>query len=160
MRLIAHLSLLLMFTLPATALDATCEIYLNAAEKSASQAARHSITEPGDGSRMEAVIVDGKFFANIEGKWRKMPGGSVMAGERSLLAAIRSGRYPITGCRKAGSEMFEGVATTVIAYRLKLPGTPVEETRAYIGNDGLVYGQVSGETRVRHRYTGVKAPAL
>jgi len=152
--------LLLFIASPAFALDATCEIYLNAAEKSAGQTTRHSITEPGDGSSLEMVSVNGQHFARVDGKWSKFPGAGIGPGERSMLAAIRSGHYPISGCRNLGSERFEGVATTVIAYTLKLPGQPAEETRAYIGSDGLVYGQVSGKTRVKHRYSGVQAPPL
>jgi hypothetical protein len=106
------------------------------------------------------VTVDGKHFSRIDGKWTRFPGGSLLAGERSLIAAIRAGRYPMTGCRNLGSERFEGVTTTVIAYILKIPASEGDETRAYIGADGLVHGQVSGKTRVRHRYTDVKAPAL
>jgi hypothetical protein len=75
-----------------------------------------------------------------------------------MIASIRAGKYPISGCRKLGAERFEGVSTSVIAYTLTIPGQQPEETRAYIGADGLVYGQVSGNTRVRHRYSGVKAP--
>jgi hypothetical protein len=152
------LLLLFLVSSPALSLDATCEIYLNAAEKSASQPARHSITEPGDGTSLEMVMIDGQHWSRVDGRWAKFPGGNLLTAERSMVAAIRSGRYPISNCRKLGSERFEGVATTVIAYTLKMRGTQGDETRAYVGNDGLVYGQVSGNTRVRHRYTNVKSP--
>ena len=148
------------FATPAFALDSVCETYLTAAEKSAQQPARHSVTEPGDGSSLEAIIVDGSYFAKLEGKWMKLPGSPGLQGERKLIAAIRSGKYPMTNCRKAGTERIDGVSMTVISYVLVLPGNPAEETRAFIGADGLVHRQTSGNSRVLHRYTGVRAPAL
>ncbi|HEY6124260.1 MAG TPA: hypothetical protein VIV63_06390 [Steroidobacteraceae bacterium] len=156
-----HSSLFPLLTLLATptfAVDSTCEIYLTAAEKSAQQPARHTVTEPGDGSSLEAIILDGQFFAKLEGKWMKLPGSPGLQGERKLVASIRSGKYPMTGCRKLDSDRIDGMPTTVISYVLELPGNPAEETRAYIGADGLVHQQTSGKTRVRHRYTGVRAP--
>jgi hypothetical protein len=156
---LATLLFLFVVSSPVLSLDATCEIYLAAAEKSASQPSRHSITEPGDGSSLEMVMINGQHWSRVDGQWERFPGGSLLNAERSMVAAIRSGRYPISSCRKLGNERFEGVATTVIAYTLKMPGSPGAETRAYIGNDGLVYGQVSGPSRVRHRYANVKPPA-
>jgi len=152
--------LLTLLAAPAVALDSTCAIYLDAAEKSASQPARHSISEPGDGSTLEAIYIDQRYFTTIDGKWMRMPGANLQQGEKNFVAAIRSGKYAMKACRKIGAERIDGMSTTVIAYVLELPGTPVEETRAYIGTDGLVYRQTSGKTRVRYRYTGVRAPAL
>jgi hypothetical protein len=152
------LALSLLTAAPAFALDAACETYLAAAEKSARQPARHSITQPGDGSKLEAVIIGSKFYAHMGDQWQLLPGSPGLKGELKMIEGIRSGKYPMTGCRQSGSEMFEGVSTKVIVYTLKMPGIAAEETRAFIGSDGLVYGQTSGETRVTHRYTGVKAP--
>lgn len=143
---------------PAQALDAACETYLAAADKSASQPARHTVTDPGEGPPFEAIVVDGKFFSNLGGTWQPFAGGNLLAAERSLVASIRAGRFPITGCR-ASTATFDGRSTTMVVYRLQLSGAAPAETRAYIGADGLVYGQVSGKTTVRHRYVGVKAPA-
>lgn len=158
MRSFPILALLTLTTPPAFALDATCEIYLTAAEKSTKQPARHSVSEPGDGTKLEAIIVDEKYFTNIGGQWQLIPGAHLRKGEHRLLAAIRSGEYPMTGCRKLGSQPFAGVARSVIAYTLNIPGIKAEETRAYIGADGLVHGQTSGKTRVQFRYSGVKPP--
>jgi len=149
---------MLLLSTQALALDATCETYLAAAEKSAKQPARHSISEPGDGSSHEAIIVDGKFFSNLGGDWQVIPGAQLLKGELKMIEQIRAGKYPMTNCRKAGSERFEGVSTSVITYTLTMPGMAPAETRTFIGADGLVYGQSSGGMRVRHRYTGVKAP--
>ena len=61
MKLIAlSLSACLIFaTNTAHALDPVCETYLRAAEKSAQQPARHTITETG-GMRLEIIVVGGK----------------------------------------------------------------------------------------------------
>lgn len=158
MRMLPCLILVATLSTPTLALDPACEIYLDAAEKSAQQPARHSVTEPGDGSRLEAVILGDVYYAKMEGAWTKLPGKPGLQGERKMIAAIRSGKYPMTGCRKLGSERVDGRPMTVIAYRLQLPGNPAEETRAYIGADGLVHWQTSGKSNVRHRYEGVRAP--
>lgn len=158
MRSFAILALLTSIAPPVFALDAACEIYLTAAEKSAKQPARHSISEPGDGTKLEAIIVDDKYFTNIDGQWQLIPGAHLRKGEHRLLAAIRSGEYAMTGCRNLGSQQFAGVATRVIVYTLNIPGIKAEEIRAYVGADGLVHGQTSGMTRVQFRYSGVKPP--
>ena len=153
------LALSLLTTAPAFALDAACETYLAAAEKSARQPARHSITVLDNGSKFEAIIIGGQFYANMDGKWRQMP-GAPLKGELQMIEGIRSGTYPMTGCRQSGTETFDGVSTKVITYTLKISGGTAEETRTFIGSDGLVRGQTSGNTKVTHRYSGVKAPAI
>jgi hypothetical protein len=145
----------------ASALAPACETYLRAAEKSARQPSRHMVTETG-GMRLELISTGGQAFSRVDGgKWRQITakgGGDPVAMERKFVAGIRSGQYPITGCRKLGSETLDGTPVTVYAYSLAVPGAPAGETKAYIGADGLVYGQRSGEAVVRHRYTNVTAP--
>lgn len=145
------------------ALAPACETYLRAAEKSAQQPSRHSITET-DGLRMEVVLVGGQAYTRFDGgKWQQIKrsgGGDPIAMERKFVAGIRAGEYPLTGCRKLGSEKIEGVPVTVYAYTLAVPGMPAGEAKAYIGADGLVHGQRSDDAVVRHRYTGVSAPKL
>ncbi len=145
----------------AQALAPACETYLRAAEKSASQPARHMVTETG-GIKLELVSVDGRVYTRFDGgKWQQAKGnGDPVAMEKQFLAAIRAGKYPMTGCRRVGSEAIEGKPVTVYAYTLSVPGAPAGETLAYIGADGLVHGQKSSEAVVRHRYTGVTAPKL
>lgn len=144
----------------AHALDAACETYLRAAEKSAAQTARHSIVETG-GMRMELIHVGGQTYTKMSGeKWRRMKNNSTLAAEQKLVAAIRSGQYPISGCRKLGSQVIEGTPTTIYAYTVKITGMPSGEAKAFIGADGLVHGQSADDTKVRHRYRGVSAPAL
>lgn len=90
----------------ASALEPACETYLRAAEKSAGQASRHTVTEAG-GVRLELVVTGGQAYTRFDGgKWQPVKRGG----------------------------------------------------KAYIGADGLVYGQRSSEAVVRHRYTGVTAP--
>lgn len=143
----------------ACALEPACETYLRAAEKTAQQPSRHMITE-FDGMRMELILSGGQAYSRVNGgKWQvHKRGANPIAMERKLVAAIRAGEYPLTGCRKVGSETIEGVRTTVYAYTLAIPGLPAGEARAYIGADGLVHGQKSDDAVVRHRYTGVTAP--
>ena len=147
----------------ASALTPACETYLRAAEKSASQSARHVITET-DGVRIELVVVGGSAYTRMgPGPWRQMKTsgkGDPIAMERQLVAAIRAGEYKLSGCRKVGSETIDGKAVSVYAYTLAIPGMPGGEAKAYIGADGLVHGQKSDGTVVRHRYTGVTAPKL
>jgi hypothetical protein len=143
----------------AHALEPACEVYVRAAEKAASQPARHSVTETG-GIKMEIIVVGGRAYSRVGGKWSALK-VDVFAAERKLTAAIRAGTYPMSGCRRLGSETVEGVPTTVYAYTLKIPGMPsAGEAKAYIGSDGLVHAQSTADAKVRHRYRGVAAPAL
>ena len=138
----------LLFAMSGTAwsLEPTCETYLRAAEKSAAQTARHSI------------IANGRSYTRVGGPWKaqKM---DLLAAERKLTAQIRAGTYPLTGCRKVGNEIVDGIPTTVYAYTLKISGLSSGETRASIGADGLVYAQRTSDAHTRHRYHGVVAPA-
>ncbi|MFY2764653.1 hypothetical protein [Arenimonas sp. MALMAid1274] len=148
---------------PAAAVEAACEPYLRAAEKTASQPARHTISEV-DGGRMELIFVGGKAYSRFDtGKWQVMPdaaANNLMAAEKKLVAAIRSGEYRMSGCRKLPAEKIEGVTMTVYAYTLTLPNSPAGEAKVYIGADGLVHGQRGDGAVVRHRYRAVSAPAL
>ncbi len=148
----------------ADALSAACETYLRAAEKSAAQTTRHSITETG-GMRLEVMHIGGQTFTKVSGeKWKRMKNNSTVAAEQKFVAEIRAGKYPISGCRKLGSESIDGIATTVYAYTLKIPGMPGGEgdgeAKAYIGADGLIHGQSTPDAKVRHRYRSITAPVL
>jgi hypothetical protein len=161
MRRSAHivlLSLLPGIVPAAQALEPACETYLRAAEKSARQPARHSITET-DGLRMEVIVVGGRSYSRVGGGWNPIR-TDLLAAERKLTAAIRAGTYPLTGCRKLGAANIAGVPTTLYAYTLKIPGMPGGEAKAYIGGDGLVHAQSTDDAEVRHRYRGITAPAL
>lgn len=162
--LLSFAASLLLSSSQANALEAACETYLRAAEKSAAQTTRHSITETG-GIRLEVMHVGGQTYTKISGdKWKRMKNNSTVAAEQKFVAEIRAGKYPISGCRKLGNESIDGIATSVYAYTLKIPGMPggegEGETKAYIGADGLVHGQSAPDAKVRHRYRGVTAPTL
>lgn len=160
MALMFPIAALLCTATPAAALDPACEAYLRAAEKSAQQPARHSVTETG-GMRMEMIIAGGKTYMNADGKWMALGGNNAkqLAAERNLVASIRSGKYPITGCRKLGPQVVDGVPTTAYAYVLKMGGSS-GEAKAFVSADGLVVAQSTSDSKVRHRYRGVTAPAL
>lgn len=145
----------------AHALDPACEAYVRAAEKSAQQPARHTVTETG-GMRMEMIIVGGKTYTRMDSKWSRLNNTShhPLAAEQKLIASIRSGKYPMSDCRKLGPQNVDGIPTTAYAYTLSIPGMPGGETRAFIGSDGLVHAQSTSDAKVRHRYRGVTAPAL
>ncbi len=145
---------------PAQAFDATCELYVKAAEKTAEQPARQSISE-SDGIRLEAIIVDGVMYSrdSPKARWRKAHSG-FGAIERSMVADIRNGTSKIDNCKKLGSETVEGVATTVVEYRLTIPGSEPGTSKAYIGKDGLIYAQAAGKVRIVNRYSGVTVPKL
>lgn len=161
MRRSAHIVLLSLLPgiAPAVqALEPACETYLRAAEKSARQPARHSITETG-GMRMEVIVVGGRSYSRVGEHWSPIR-TDLLAAERKLTAAIRAGTYPLTGCRKLGATNIAGVPTTIYAYTLKIPGMPGGEAKAYIGGDGLVHAQSTNDAEVRHRYRGIAAPEL
>ena len=144
----------------AHALDPVCEVYLRAAEKSAQQPARHTITETG-GMRLDIIVAGGKTYTKMDGKWRRHSNtDNSQAAAKELNAAIRSGKYPMSGCRKLRPQSVDGVPTTAYAYTLKIPGMPGGEANVFIGSDGLVHAQSTSDAKVRHRYRGVTAPAL
>ncbi|MBL8269669.1 hypothetical protein [Steroidobacter sp.] len=152
------LSIALLLAPAAHALDATCELYLAAAEKSAKQPARHAVTD-GGGMRSEAVVLDGKFYVQAGGKWRLMK-VDFTAIELKLVNDVRAGKIPISDCKVLGSESIEGAPMSVVSYTMKMQGLPAASAKAYIGKDGLVYAQSSEDSKIRYRYTGVQAPAL
>lgn len=147
----------------AYALDAACAPFVAAAEKTAAQPARHSVSQLDATTRAEAIIIGGKMYMQFAGKWMKGPPNFV-ATEKQLNAQMRSGEIKLSECKKLGRESVEGISTTVYSYRMKMPGTTLgSETPAkiFIGDDGLVYAQDSGDgAKVRYRYTGVTAPKL
>lgn len=162
MKLIAlPLSVCLVFAAnTAHALDPVCEVYLRAAEKSAQQPARHTITETG-GMRLEIIVAGGKTYTRMGGNWSRHNNTDIgQTAAKELNAAIRSGKYPMTGCRKLGPQSVDGIPTTAYAYTLKIPGIPSGEAKAFIGGDGLVHAQSTSDAKVRIRYRGVTAPAL
>lgn len=143
---------------PARALDATCETFLAAAEKGVEQPSRQSVSEM-DGMRLESIIVDGKSYSAIGGKWRPM-GIDLKAAERKVNAEIRSGAIKLDACKRLPGESIDGTAMTVIEYRITMPGAPPASARAYIGKDGLVHALNADGMKVRYRYSGVAAPKL
>ncbi len=159
--IVLSLSACLMFAAnTAHALDPTCEIYLRASEKSATQPARHTITDTG-GMRLEIIVAGGKTYMKMDSKWRRHSNTDTsQAAAKELNAAIRSGKYPMSGCRKLGPQSVDGIATTAYAYTLKIPGIAGGEAKVFIGSDGLVHAQSTSDAKVRHRYRGVTAPAL
>lgn len=148
---------------PARALDANCLPFVNAADKSAHQPARQSVTELADGTRMEAIVVDDVLYSKLNGKWMKVRSG-FWAMERELVADMRSGAIALTQCRTLGRENVDGIETTVIEYTMKMPGADPGvdpgASKVYVGDDGLIHAQYADSVRVRYRFHGVVAPKL
>ena len=148
----------------AKALEASCETYVRAAEKTARQAPRHTILETS-GMHIETILVGGKIYTKLDGKWsvskHAQATSLAMAAELSILADIRSGKTPISACRKVGAQNVEGIPTTVYTYALKMPGmAPDGGAKVYVGADGLIHAHTSATTKVRYLYRGITAPAL
>lgn len=151
------LPLLLLTSSTAQALDAACEMFIAAAEKTAQQPARHTLTESTD-LRLEAITVGGASWTRMDGgAWRTMK-TDLLAAEKDINAQVRSGAIPLSDCKDLGSESLEGLPTRVIAYSLSMFGMPPAASKAYIGKDGLIHALRADDTRVRYRYTGVAAP--
>ena len=141
----------------AQALDPVCEIFIDAADKTAAQPARHTVTE-GDGLRMEAITLGGKSYTRIDGSpWKDMK-MDLLTAEKKINADVRSGKIALSKCKELPAEKIDGAPMRVVAYTLSMFGMPPGESKAYIGKDGLIYGLSADDTRVRYRYTGVTAP--
>jgi hypothetical protein len=154
------LPLILLTASTTQALEPACETYLAAAEKTARQPARHSVVEMSGGIRMEAIVMNNRFFSSVDGKWREMK-TDLRAPEAQLLAQIRSGKHSLHNCRLLGREKVGAIDSTVIEYHLSMAGMPdLGPTKAYVGNDGLIYAQSGKDTKVRQRFTGVSPPKL
>jgi hypothetical protein len=154
------LPLMLLTATTAQALEPACETYLAAAEKTARQPARHSVVEMSGGIRMEAIVLNGRFFSSTDGKWREMK-MDLRAPEAQLLAQIRSGKHTLHNCRVLGREKVDGIDSTVIEYNLSIAGMPdAGPSKAYIGKDGLIHAQSGKLTKVRQRFTDVGPPQL
>lgn len=158
MKTLPALMLALSAAWPVRALDGACEAFVAAAEKGVEQPSRQSVSEL-DGMRLESIIVDGKSYSAIGGKWKLM-GIDLKAAERKLNAEIRSGVIRLDACKRLPATRIDGMAMTVIEYRLTMPGAPPASATAYIGNDGLIHALSADDTKVRYRYSGVRAPQL
>ena len=153
--------LAIIVTPAAFALDAACDLVLKASEARINQPAWHSISELAGGKKMETIKVDGAFYQQMSGKWKKIP-FNLDDSERKLLAQIRAGEVGLSECQILGNDTFDGKPVTVIKSRTEVAGAPVASaTKLYVGkSDGLPYRQVGEKVTVEYRYTGVVAPKL
>ncbi len=153
----------LIASVPAHALEAACEAFVKATEKTNAQPSRHQVSSYGAaGLRSEGIIKDGKMFMQVNGKWMKGP-PNFSTIERQQTAELRSGKIKLSACKKLGREKVDGIATTVYSLQMQVPGMPVPTgapAKVYIGDDGLIYAQAGEGYKVRYRYTGVVAPNL
>lgn len=161
MKRILAASLLLMLVPPAFALDAACEPILKASEAKLAQAAWHSTVE-SEGTKLESIKVDGQFFVNMDGKWRKSP-MSLDEAEKIAIGMMKDGSVKVTDCKDEGEDTLDGVAVTVLSYQSEVANLDSGTVKLYIGkDDGLPYQSVTddGKTTSSTRYKDIAAPKL
>ena len=154
--------LALIASVPAHALDAACEPYVKASEKTSAQPARHQVMSLGaDGLRSESIIKDGQMFMQINGKWVKGP-PDFFKMEQEQFADLKSGKIKLSDCKKLGRETVDGIATSVYSVHVEVTKMPVPGATAkfYIGDDGLIHAIAGEGYKTRVRYTNVVAPKL
>lgn len=154
--------LALIASVPAHALDAACEPFVKASEKTSAQPARHQVSSLGaDAQRMESIVKDGQMFMQINGKWVQGP-PNFFTMEQAQHADLRSGKIKLSDCKNLGRETVDGINTTVYSVHMLVPGMPAPTGpgKLYIGDDGLIYAQAGAGYKVRIRYTDVVAPNL
>lgn len=153
------LLLALAVTLPAHALDAACEAFVKASEKTSAQAGRHQVMSMGASSRMESIVKDGQMYMQINGKWMKGPPNFAKI-EQQQYADLKSGKIKLSDCKKLGRETVDGIATTVYSMHTVVPGLPGASGKVFIGDDGLIHAQSGEGYKTRIRYTDIVAPKL
>ncbi len=142
----------------AMALSPACEAFVAASEKSASQPARHAITEMHEGVIGEAISIDGKSYLKADRGWRALT-IDLLAKEREMNAQMRRGELALESCENLGAQSVDGVTTTAIRYRLAIPGAYAASSTAHIRADGLVEAVSSEDgTLVHFRYEDIRAP--
>jgi hypothetical protein len=152
-------TILLALLPPAFALDAACDPLLKASEAKLAQVAWHSVTE-STGIKLEAIKVDGQFFMQMDGKWKKVPMDLDKA-EKIAITQMQDGGIKVTNCKDEGSETVDGMEMTVLSYTSEIPksGLSAANAKLYIGkDDGLPYKTSSDNTTATYRYKDVIAP--
>lgn len=145
---------------PAFALDAACDPLLKASEAKLVQVTWHSVTE-STGIKLEAIKVDGQFFMQMDGKWKKLPVDIMDKAEKTAITQMQEGIIKVTNCKDEGSETLDGMEMTVLSYTSEVPesGVPAENAKLYIGkDDGLPYKNSSENTTATYHYKDVVAP--
>jgi hypothetical protein len=163
MKKIALTSILLGFLIPlhnAAALEATCELIMKANQVSMNTPTWQKIstlTSKKD-FKVEIRKVDGQYYSFINNAWRKQD-ASFNAIVESFDGQVRSGKIKLSDCKEEGSEIIDGVDTTVISYHVEMSGGPATNAKVYIGKaDGLPYADSSVATQSRYSYKDVVVP--
>lgn len=167
MRKVIHCLSITTMTMMSTpvvlAMDAACAPLIEASEAKIAQPAWHAISQIDD-FKSEVIKAEGKFYMFLNDKWIVAPMDMDQV-ERETIASMQSDKIKVTGCQSAGTEMVDGIATSVLVYTVELPGSgiPAAQTRINLGvADKLPYkqGSAAGETKqfTTYRYTGVKPP--
>ncbi len=144
---------------PAFALDTACDPVMKASEVRINQPAWHSVADLAKGKHMETMKVDGQFYQQMNGKWKKVP-FNLDETERKMLEQVRAGEIKLSECNALGNDTVDGKPVNVVSSRTEIPGAPVAgPTKLYIGkSDGLPYKQVGEHIKVIYSYSGIAAP--
>lgn len=165
MNKIALTSTLICFLMPlhnALALEVACEPILKAGEANANAPTWQKVsTLTGNKDfKMEVRKINGQYYSLMGGEWKKQAAGFDEA-VKGFVGQMRSGEVKLSQCKDEGSEMVDGVDTTIISYRIEMAGAPAANAKLYIGKaDGLPYADSSDATQSRYSYKDVVAPTL
>lgn len=130
----------------ARAGEAECQAVVAAFTRLAEAPAyRQTMKLPGVGT-MEMAAIGETLYIAADGKWSKLP---LRPGGRKEIMQQIIGSRPLANCEAAGSETVDGVATTVLAYRVPpiegLTDQPSDQ-RVWVGDaDGLPLRMVSAD---------------
>lgn len=115
----------------------------------------------GQKVRIEILFIqDKQYIRNPTGDWQAFD--SPLA-KRSAAGKELSTSLPLTGCKQTGTEMVNGVQTTVYEFQRKMGGKVISQHRIWIGADGLTYKTVEGSSENTNaerffEYKDIKAP--
>lgn len=144
----------------AIALADDCEIILKATEARANRLQWHSVTRVDDGRVIETIKTGGKFYANRDDGWLKVP-ANLDDQERRFVSQVRTGLVKLSECAKQGEETVREVPTVVWSMKIEAEGKPATDVLVYIGaKDGLPYAQSTAHTKTEYKYVGVTVPKL
>jgi hypothetical protein len=137
-----------------------CDAILKATEARIRQPHWQSVTRVDDGRVIETIKASGKFYANRDDGWLKVP-TNLDDQERRFVSQVRSGQIKLTECKQQGEETVRGSATLVWSMKIEAEGKPSTDVLVYIGaKDGLPYAQSTAHTKTEYKYAGVTVPKL
>lgn len=143
----------------AVALEAACELIMKANAVSMHTPTWQKVsTLIGKDFKIETRKVEGQYYTFMGKEWKKQD-ASFNAIVKSFDGEVRSGKIKLSDCKEEGSQIIDGVDTTIISYRVEVTGAPAANAKVYIGKaDGLPYADSSATTESRYSYKNIVAP--